>query len=315
MLATLLATLLLPLGFAVLTGILMSLAHYLLKTSTPRVRPVLPNDAFTHFAHQPAKPSCPQLGIIEILGDLYFGAAHHVEESIRENQERNPTQRFLLLRMHSVENCDISGIHTLESIWRTYRDRGGSLYFTRVRKPVLEVMRTAGFYAQLGAGHFRTEDDVVSYLFYHVLDPAVCIYECPVRAFRECQDLPKSLSAVEHHFPPALAPDDVRYTSAQALWQTLHGATAPAVVDVREPREFREGHIPAATNVPLPELLAGHAELPHEGPLVLVCRSGRRSTRAAGWLRTQGYADIAVLQGGMLAWEAAGLLEALGDDG
>ncbi|MCC7354293.1 MAG: SulP family inorganic anion transporter, partial [Anaerolineae bacterium] len=153
MVVTLLATLLLPLQFAVLTGILMSLAYYLLQTSTPQVRPVLPNDTFTHFVYRPDKPPCPQLGIIEILGDLYFGAVHHIEESIQENSDRNPSQRFLLLRMHSIEHCDVSGIHALEHIARTYREHGGDLYLTRVGESVMEIMRATGFDQFLGADH------------------------------------------------------------------------------------------------------------------------------------------------------------------
>ena len=45
--------------------------------------------------------------------------------------------------------------------------------------------------------------------------------------------------------------------------------------------------------------------------LVLVCRSGRRSMRAAELLQAKGYTNVLILQGGMLAWEAAGLLEAM----
>ncbi len=57
MVVTLLATLFLPLQFSVLTGILMSLGYYLLKTSTPRVRTVLPDEHFEHLTHQPEKPA------------------------------------------------------------------------------------------------------------------------------------------------------------------------------------------------------------------------------------------------------------------
>jgi SulP family sulfate permease len=78
MIVTFLATLFLPLQFAVLTGILMSLTYYIMKTSTPRVHTVLPDTNFRHFTYQPNKPQCCQLGIIKISGDLYFGAVNHV---------------------------------------------------------------------------------------------------------------------------------------------------------------------------------------------------------------------------------------------
>jgi SulP family sulfate permease len=51
--------------------------------------------------------------------------------------------------------------------------------------------------------------------------------------------------------------------------------------------------------------------LPRQRKIVLVCRGGRRSERAACLLQSQGYSNVTVLQGGMLAWEAEGLLEAI----
>jgi SulP family sulfate permease len=83
------------------------------------------------------------------------------------------------------------------------------------------------------------------------------------------------------------------------------------VVDVREPREFNQGHIPQAQLIPLPQLLARPVDLPRDRRIILVCRSGRRSAMAAACLLGCGYTDLATLQGGMLAWESTNLLEAI----
>jgi SulP family sulfate permease len=315
MIATLLATLLLPLQFAVLTGILMSLAHYLVRTSTPRVRTVVPDDTFRHFAHAPAKPECPQLGIVEVLGDLYFGAVNHVEDYIQQNLDCYPEQRFLLLRMQSVNTCDISGIHMLESVRRAYRERGGDIYLVSVRQPVLDLMRSTGYCDYLGADHFLAEDDAIGYLYHKVLDPAICIYECDVRVFMECQNLPKSLYVDEAQCRLDVSASDVVADavtiSAEALWAVLYDEAAPIVIDVREPREFKRGHVPGARSIPLPALLADIDQVPREAPVALVCRGGRRSERATCLLRKQGYDNVVALKGGMLAWEAKNLLEAI----
>ena len=311
MVVTLLATLVLSLEIAVMAGIVLSVGYYLLKTSTPRVHPVLLSDDFRYFAPQPGKPSCPQLGVVEIKGDLYFGAVNHVEKCIQENLEQNPTQRFLLLRMYTVERCDISGIHTLESIVRTYRDRGGDVYFVHVQRPVLELMQASGFCRYLGEDHFLDPDETIRYLFYKVLDPAICIYECPVRVFKECQNLPKHLCPADICWDTEISLD-VPSITPQALWDALGGDDVPAIIDVREPREFKRGRIPHARLVPLPILLAQADQIPRCRPVVLVCRGGRRSTRATAVLRRQGYDKVKVLEGGMLAWEHANLLEAVG---
>lgn len=314
MIVTLLTTLVLPLQFAVLIGVLMSLGYYLLRTSVPRVQTVLPHDQFRHWTHQPEKPNCPQMPVVDLLGDLYFGAANHVEESLYDIMQESPQHRLLLLRMHSVQHCDISGIRALENIRRICLDRGGDLYFVRVREPVLARMRAMGFYDQVGADHFLDEDIALGHLFHHVIDPAICIYECEVRAFYECQNLPKLRLPSDSLVWPSLPkkpPADVPTITPIALWSDLRGEDPPVVVDVREPREFKQGHIPGADMIPLAIALSGKPELPHDRPIILVCRSGRRSARAAIHLREQGYANLRLLQGGMLAWESANLLQAV----
>ena len=316
MVLTLTATLLLPLQYAVLIGIMVSFAVYILRTSTPRVVAVLPDDEYKHFLHQPGKPPCPQLAIFDILGDLYFGAVNHVDKTIHDHLHRQPSQRFILLRMQSVNQCDISGIHALENILRTSRDHGGDLYFMRVQDSVLQVMQSSGFARLLGSDHLLGEDQAIPFLFNRILDPAVCIYECEVRAFKECQNLPKrflpaEMGGLHLEATGAVVPG----ISPVRLWQRLHDPTPPLVIDVREPREFARSHIPQALLKPLPGLLTQGLELPGEQEVVFVCRGGRRSSRAAARFINQGYANILVLQGGMLAWEAAGLLEAVAPGG
>lgn len=140
MVVTLLATLFLELAIAVFIGIMLSFALYIMRTSTPRVRQVIPDERYRHFTHQPTRPVCPQLGVIDILGSLYFGAVSHVEEEVRRHREKHPEQRFLLIRMHNVNHCDFSGIHLLEGIVRLYREQGGDVFMVRVGRKVDELM-------------------------------------------------------------------------------------------------------------------------------------------------------------------------------
>ncbi|PDW00837.1 sulfate transporter [Candidatus Viridilinea mediisalina] len=313
MLLTFGATLLLPLQFAILIGVLMSLGYYLLRTSMPRVVAALPDQEFKHWEPHNGRPQCPQLAVVDVLGDIYFGAVNHVEETIDQILDETPGQRFLLLRMHSVQHCDISGIRMLENIRAVLRERGGDLYMTRVRDPVLYRMRLAGFYDHLGPENILDEDLAIHHLFHHTLDPAVCIYECERRAFRECYTLPKR--TLPGGAPPItllpLGVEPVPNISPTALWEAMHSSLPPLIVDVREPREFRQSHIPGAVPVPLDQVLTSPQRLPQSGRIVLVCRSGRRSARAAEALIAQGYRDLRILEGGLLAWEQANLLTAM----
>jgi len=81
------------------------------------------------------------------------------------------------------------------------------------------------------------------------------------------------------------------------------------VVDVRSIKEFSEGHILHAENIPLNGL---KNQLPvlekyRQRPIIMVCHSGSRSGVAATTLRKAGFEQVYNLRGGMLAWENAGL--------
>lgn len=81
------------------------------------------------------------------------------------------------------------------------------------------------------------------------------------------------------------------------------GAT---LLDVREDDEWRAGHAEGALHIPMSEIPARLDELPEDGDLVVVCRSGGRSARVVAWLGQHGY-DAVNLDGGMGAWADAGL--------
>jgi len=74
-------------------------------------------------------------------------------------------------------------------------------------------------------------------------------------------------------------------------------------VDVREPDEFREGHIEQMKNYPLSMLSEDYASLPQDKPLVIICRSGNRSEQAVEFLEQEGFDDLINVEGGMLDWE------------
>lgn len=109
------------------------------------------------------------------------------------------------------------------------------------------------------------------------------------------------------------------------LWPTLKrgtqgGAISPneavrlinrekaVVIDICEPAEYAAGHVAGARNVPL-KSLEGSKDLPSNKnlPLVVVCASGMRATRATALLRKAGYEKAQALAGGLRAWREANL--------
>jgi uncharacterized membrane protein YdjX (TVP38/TMEM64 family)/rhodanese-related sulfurtransferase len=101
------------------------------------------------------------------------------------------------------------------------------------------------------------------------------------------------------------------WIEANELKHRLDQSDPVTVIDVRGPDEFTGalGHIAAARNIPITELNSRLAELSGlEGsPIVLVCRTDKRSAAAARTLRAAGFSQVNVLRQGMERWNEAGL--------
>jgi hydroxyacylglutathione hydrolase len=78
------------------------------------------------------------------------------------------------------------------------------------------------------------------------------------------------------------------------------------VLDVREPDEYVEGHVPGAVNVPQADLASRLDELPRDRPVLAICHAGMRSKRAAQFLKQVGFQQVASVAGGTVAWVEAG---------
>ena len=74
------------------------------------------------------------------------------------------------------------------------------------------------------------------------------------------------------------------------------------LIDVREPHEFKSGHIPGAVNIPLSQIGGRLAEIPKDSDVFLYCQSGMRSKQAAKMLLKSGYPEVNNLMGGISSW-------------
>ena len=79
------------------------------------------------------------------------------------------------------------------------------------------------------------------------------------------------------------------------------------ILDVRQPEEWQEVHIPGATLIPLGELAGRLDEVPKDKPVVVYCRSGNRSREGRDILQQAGFEQVTSMAGGIRAWLAAGL--------
>ena len=99
-------------------------------------------------------------------------------------------------------------------------------------------------------------------------------------------------------------------TQVTGLKASLDAGEPLLVLDVRTAADFdgEQGHIHGALNLPLEELPQRLADLGNDParPIALVCRTDRRSAKAAALLAQRGFTQVQVVQGGMTAWRALG---------
>ncbi|MES2659030.1 MAG: rhodanese-like domain-containing protein [Verrucomicrobiota bacterium] len=93
------------------------------------------------------------------------------------------------------------------------------------------------------------------------------------------------------------------------LNSTLQSGKPVSLIDVRTPAEYGEIHIPGSRLMPLDKLVPGaiENEISRNGQCVLICRSGMRAGQAFEKLSAAGCENLAILDGGVAAWESAGL--------
>jgi rhodanese-related sulfurtransferase len=89
-------------------------------------------------------------------------------------------------------------------------------------------------------------------------------------------------------------------------------ASGVTVIDVREPDEYVEGHVPGAVLIPLGQVPDRVAEVPEGETVYMVCKVGGRSMRAAEVLAAEGR-DVVNVGGGTMAWIEAGHPTVSGD--
>jgi rhodanese-related sulfurtransferase len=88
--------------------------------------------------------------------------------------------------------------------------------------------------------------------------------------------------------------------------KSLMANRQPLLVDVREPSEYRSGHIPGATNIPLRMLARNLSKIPSDRPVVLYCSAGYRSAMGVMTLHLLNYDNVQGFPPSFAGWKASG---------
>jgi len=178
------------------------------------------------------------------------------------------------------ENLQLNGTTTREAFVAFRRGRDAGLPMPRLILPSIQVNIRAGLLPE-------PEANGTSYL------------KLPLNRFGEAvqrggDPMP---AAPSHQEIPAWTVEQVRGVLQE------HDPDAVTLLDVRQPEEFAEGHLPGARLIPVGDLPVRIGEVPRTGrPTIVYCRSGMRAARGTALLLQAGFRDVWNMQGGILAW-------------
>ncbi len=199
--ATFVATVTIRLEVAILLGTILSLLSYLYRTSKPQLKVMgfdtdAPARPFVVRADVPAPlGECPQLKLVRMEGEVYFGAVAHVEEQLHDLRAPLAAPRHLLVMSKSMNFIDLAAAEMWKKELRARRSAGGDLYFHRPRAPVLELWQRVGFLGELGADHIFPAKRIAIATIFDRLDRGICAH-CTVRVFEECKTLPPPVAPI-----------------------------------------------------------------------------------------------------------------------
>ena len=204
--ATMLATVTIRLETAILLGMILSLMSFLWRTSRPAMRTMGFDSRSgdrqfvvidSEHIDPPPLPECPQLKLLRMEGEVYFGATQHVADILHAlRHEATPpfgVQKHLLVMGKSMNFIDLAGAELWEAELSARRAMGGDLYFHRPRPEVIAMWRKTGFTRVLGPEHQFPDKRVAIATIFNKLDKDIC-QRCTARIFWECQTVPQLAS-------------------------------------------------------------------------------------------------------------------------
>jgi len=155
---TLLTALFLKLDTAIYAGIGVALALFLLKTSTPTLVEYVFNESGQLTEMSPELPRAnPQISIIHVEGELFFGAADLFQTQIRR-QASDENIRVVILRMKNARHLDATTVMALQSLYDYLKTTNRYLLISGCNSDVMRVLRNSSLLKQIGAENvFPTE--------------------------------------------------------------------------------------------------------------------------------------------------------------
>ena len=189
MLVTFFAAIFADLAFAIYAGVLLSLVLYLMQTSHPRILDVKPDPApgSYHFTADTKLPDCPQVKMLRINGEAFFGAVDFIQAHLEQVDALMPTQKHLVIVASGINFVDIAGAELLTHEAQRRRRISGRLYFYRMKDRARNFLERGGYMDEIGRENVFDVRDLPMDTIYPKLDVSIC-KNCQLRIFSQCKN-------------------------------------------------------------------------------------------------------------------------------
>lgn len=217
-LTTFLAALFLDLEFAIIAGILLSLILYLMRVSKPRIvsrlpDPNRPNRKFyTVTDNQPGR-MCPQVHIMRIDGNLFFGSVSYIREKFALLEQQYPQQKHLAIVAQGISFVDIAVADVFANEAERRRASGGGFYLINVKTGLWDSLEECHVLDKINANNIFQSKSAALHGIFQKLDKSVCA-GCSARIFNECASVKYSGDSHGVVSTPKRLPDDNKTESA-----------------------------------------------------------------------------------------------------
>jgi SulP family sulfate permease len=156
-LITFLATLILPLEYAIFTGVFLNIALYLRQASRLHVSEMVPGPhEATPFVERELtdKSGGKQVVFLQVEGDLFFGVADELRDRLAHLTREGSEARVVVFRLRRTHSIDSTALYVLEQFTRDMHDRGGHVILCGVRPQLSPVLRHFGLIQLIGRENF-----------------------------------------------------------------------------------------------------------------------------------------------------------------
>jgi SulP family sulfate permease len=147
-----------PLDTAIYVGVGTSIVLFLKKVARPEmVEYAFNEEGQLAEMHQQGQRSVPQVSIVHVEGELFFGAADLFRDQMRRICEE-PNLKIVVLKMRNAHNLDATGVMALEELLLYMEEKRRYLILSEVKAEMLQVLKKSGLYEQIEARNIFTDE-------------------------------------------------------------------------------------------------------------------------------------------------------------